>query len=90
MDQQTSVLSDQNEGCVCVFVGSQDKVTFQIIEDPFTDLLQSIGMMYFLVFMDHEHIFSGHLELPIFCFFCLLEESVSMIQVSIHFLDWLH
>ena len=34
MDQQPSVLLDQNEGCDCVFVGSRDKITFQIIEDP--------------------------------------------------------
>jgi hypothetical protein len=51
---------------------------------------ESVGEMNFLVFMDHEHMFSGHLELPIFCFFCLLKESVSMIQVSSHLLDWLH
>ena len=79
-----------NERNACIYVVFQGRVTFQIIEDPFNDLLQSIGKMYFLVFMDHEHIFNGQLELPIFCFFCLLKESVSMIQVSSHFMDWLH
>ena len=39
MDQQPSVLSDQNEECACVFAESQDKVTFHIFEYPFTDLL---------------------------------------------------
>ena len=31
MDQQPSVISDQNEECSCVFAGSQDKVTFHVI-----------------------------------------------------------
>ena len=90
MDQQPSVLTDHNEECACVFAGSQDKVTFQIFEDPFTDLLQLAGKMYFLVFMDQKHMFSRHLEWPSFCFFCLLKENERKISVSSHLLDWLH
>ena len=69
MDQQPIVLSYQNEGCAFVFSRTRDKVTFQIIEYPYTDLLQSIGMMHFLVFLDHEHIFSGHPKFLGFHFF---------------------
>ena len=90
MDQQPSVLSDQNEECACVFVESQDKVTFHIFEDPFTNLLLLVGNIYFLFFMDQKHMFSRHLEWPSFCFFCLLEENESKILVSTHMLYWLH
>ena len=90
MDQQPSVLSDQNEECACVFAESQDKVTFHIFEDHFTDLLRLAGKMYFLVFMDQKHVFNRHLDWPSFCFFCLLEENESIISVSSHLLDWLH
>jgi hypothetical protein len=31
MDQQPSILSDQNERSTCIFVGFQDKVTFQFL-----------------------------------------------------------
>ena len=89
MDQQLSFHLDQNEVCIWVYVGSQDKVTIQIIEYPFTDLIQLASKMHFLVFLDHEHIFGGHLELHRFCFFFLLKEILNMIQVSSHFLDWL-
>ena len=68
MDQQPSVLSNQNEECACVFAEYQDKVTFHIFEDPFTDLLQLAWKMYFLVFMDQKHMFSGHLEWLSFLF----------------------
>ena len=67
MDQQLSVISNHNEGCACVFVESRDKVTFQIIEDPYTNFLQSTGMIYFLAFTNHEDIFSGQSEFPTFC-----------------------
>jgi len=90
MDKQPSILSYQNERSTCIFVGFQDKVTFQLFKDPFTDLLQPSRKMNFLVFMDRMHMLSGHLEWPRFCFFCLLKESTSMIQVGSHLLDWLH
>ena len=90
MDKQPSLLSDQNERGTCIFVGFQDKVKFQIIEDPYTDFLQSTREMNFLVFVDHEHIFSGHSEWPILFFLYLLKENVSVILVSSHLLDWLH
>lgn len=90
MDQQPSILSNQNERSTCIFVGFQNRVTFQIFKDPYTNLLQPYGKMNFLVFMDHEYIFSGNLELPRFFLFYLLKESTSRIQVSRHLMDWLH
>jgi len=68
MDQQPSVLSYQNERSTCIFVGLQDKVTFQIFKDPYTRLLQPSRNMNFLVSTDHENTFNGHLEWPSFCF----------------------
>ena len=65
LDQQPSIISDQNEGSTCIFATrSQDKVKFQIYENPFADLLQLVGKMYFLVFMDQKHMFSRNLEWP--------------------------
>lgn len=71
----------ENEECACISSDFQDMVMFQIIIDPIANLLQPTGKMNFLLFMDHEHIFSGHLELPSFCFFYLLEGSTSMVQI---------
>ena len=90
MAQQPSILSNQNERSTCVFFGFQDKVTFQIFKDPYIDVLQSPRKMNFLVFMDNDHMFSGHLQWPRFCFFRLLEETTRKIQVGSHLLNWLH
>ena len=38
MDQQPSILSDQNERSTCIFARFQDKVKFQIFQDPYTNL----------------------------------------------------
>ena len=84
------ILSNQNEKSTCIFAGFQDKVKFQIFKDTYTDLLQLSGKMNILVFMDHEHMFSGHSELPRFCLFYLLKESTSRIKISSHLFDWLH
>ena len=80
----------ENEWCPCISIDFQDMVMFQIIEDAIANFLHSSGKMNFIVFMDHENMFTGHLEFPIFSFFCLLKESVSRIQESIYLLDWLN
>lgn len=54
----------ENEECAYISIHFQDMVVFQIIEDPIVNLLQPSGKMNFLVFMDHEHMFSKHFEFP--------------------------
>jgi len=64
----------KNEECACISSDFQDMVMFQIIIDPIANLLQPSRKMNFLVFMDHENMFSGHLESSIFCFFSCLRK----------------
>ena len=71
-------------------VDHQEKVVIREFQDPFVDLLQSSREMSFIEFMEHVYMFSAHLEWHTFCFFCLLKESVSVIQISSHLLEWLY
>ena len=52
----------KNEGCSCISANFQDMVMFPIIEDPIANLLQPSREMNLIVFMDHVHMFSAHLE----------------------------
>jgi len=52
----------ENEGSACISTDFQDMVMFHIIEDPIANLLQPSRKMNFLVFMDHEHMFIGHVD----------------------------
>jgi len=46
MNQQPTILLDQNEGSTCIFAtGSQDKVVLQDFQDPFGILLQALEKM---------------------------------------------
>jgi len=46
INQQPTVVSDQNEGSTCIFTaGSQDKLVLQDFQDPFGILLQALEKM---------------------------------------------
>lgn len=81
LDQQPSILLDQNES-TCIFAGFQKKVTFHTFKDPYIDLLQPSGKMNFLVFMDHEYIFSANSELPHFCL-VYLDMNLKLLEICL-------
>ena len=91
INQQPTVLLDQNEGSTCIFVaGSQDKLELQDFQDSFGILLQAIEKMNVAWFVSISLGFSCSGELPTCTSFYLLGESESRISVSGHLLDWLH
>ena len=68
----------------CLVVDHQEKVVIHEFQDPFVNLLQPSREMSFILFMDHVHMLSGHLEWPSFCLFYMLKESTRRIKISSH------
>jgi len=91
INQQPTVLSDQNEVSTYIFVvGSPNKIVLQDYQDPFGILLQTLEKINIAWFIIVSFGFSGHCELPTGSSFRLLEKSESRNLVCSHLLDWLH
>jgi len=79
------VTFNELEGCLLF----KDDLNHEV-EDPYMDLLQSTRRLTFLIFTKYELTSSGHSKWPSFCFFGLLNESVSRIRVNSQLLDWIY
>ena len=75
INQQPTILSDQNEGSTCIFVAKfQDKLVLQDFQDPFSTLLQALENMNVAWFISISLGFSCYYELPTCTSFYLLKE----------------